>query len=241
MQIQVYGSAAQLPGAADLKDRVAVVIDVLRATSTIASALQAGARRVQPVLTPEEARAVAAELGGRAVLGGERGGLKIPGFDLGNSPLEYTPRAVSGRDVIITTTNGTRALHGAASAAVVCTAGFVNLTAVADFVHAGGRDVAVCCAGTHDQFSLDDGLCAGGLVAALVARSGAEPCDLGLALAEVFRGGRQRIRQLLAACLHGRRLLNLGFAADLDLCAQLDAVPVVPVLVDGALVRSAGR
>lgn len=181
----------------DVAGRVAVVIDVLRATSTIVAALAAGAREIRPASSPAEAGArlarLAAARGGRdgLVLGGERLGLRIEGFDLGNSPLEYTAEAVGGKTVFFTTTNGTRTLRRAAGrravaargapsaspapassvpvtgpgpAKAVYVAAFLNATAVAERLLATEDSLVMVCAGTRGGFSLEDVLLAGFLV-----------------------------------------------------------------------------
>jgi len=128
-QIDVYLLPA-LVEPADLAGKAVAVIDVLRATTTIIQALAAGAAEVIPCLEVEEARRIAVPLGGRAVTGGERGGKQIPGFDLGNSPAEFTPERVAGKTVVFTTTNGTRAMQRCKEARRVLVAAFTNLSAV---------------------------------------------------------------------------------------------------------------
>ena len=148
----------------DLHDTVCVVFDVLRATSTLVAALANGARRVFPVLTVENARSLRRERLPDALLGGERGGVRIEGFDLGNSPREYLAAAVAGRDVITTTTNGTVALAACAHARTVLAAGLVNLDATAGWL-LGNRSLPekllLVCAGTGNDFALEDGFAAG--------------------------------------------------------------------------------
>ena len=150
----------------DLRGAVCVVFDVLRATSTLLAALANGARRVFPVLTPEEAFALRRNRLSDALLGGERGGERLDGFDLGNSPREYTPDVVSGRDLITTTTNGTVALRACAGADTLLAAGLINVDATARWL--GARQPVVgtlllVCAGTGEGFAFEDGLAAGAL------------------------------------------------------------------------------
>src|SRR3954469_17118877 len=143
----------------ELAGGTAVVIDVLRATSTICRALAAGAREVVPFVTIEDALAAAEKVGrANVVLGGERRGVLIPGFDLGNSPGEYTPARCKRVTVVLTTTNGTRALLRAAEGERVLVGAFVNYSAVCEQLRADGRPVHIVCAGTDGEVSLEDTL-----------------------------------------------------------------------------------
>ncbi len=155
-----------LTSAEELAGGTIVVIDILRATTTIIYALAAGAKEVIPCLEIDEARAVASKLPRNSVvLGGERAGLKIDGFDLGNSPRDYTPEIVAGKTVVFTTTNGTRAMMLCKQAKRVLIGGFVNIHAI---LHAAARDekVHLLCAGTNGQITREDVLFAGWYVAA---------------------------------------------------------------------------
>jgi 2-phosphosulfolactate phosphatase len=246
LKVAVWGTAeeaADRAGDPALPSLTAVVIDVLRATSTIVAALAAGAHGVIPVLTPEEARALARTMpGGRVLLGGERKAVLIPGFDLGNSPREYTPDVVAGKTIILTTTNGTRAVHAASTAARVFMGAVLNAGAVARAVIAEGRDLVIICAGTRGSFSLEDALAAGLILEALPEAADLDGYDLEadyddlswatLAIASHYRG---RPAEALRRIHHGQDLQSLGFAADLDYCALLDSIPVVPVWSEGII------
>lgn len=225
---------------------IAVVIDVLRASTTIITALANGAARVRTVLAVEEARADAAALG--AVLGGERGGLKIEGFDLGNSPREYTRDRVGGRSIVITTTNGTAAVEACAGASDVLIGAIVNRSAVAAAAHAlatehGGCDVHLVCAGTEGAVTEEDLLAAGAILDAAVQHHGFGEAVLDatgrVALAR-FRAAvaagptaADAIVREFASSIGGRNLIDLGMDADLPLSAAIDSLPFVPRL-DGA-------
>lgn len=206
-----------------------VVIDVLRATTCIAAALQAGASCVIPCLTPEEARERRTP---GALLAGERGSLPLEGFDLGNSPLEFTPERVRGRTILMTTTNGTRALRAAPGPALC--AGLVNRAAVARSL-LGCAAVDVVCAGTDGRFSADDWGAAGALLAGLREVAEVEADDGARAAEAWFLAGAADLEGLLAATAHGRRLAGLGLQADLAACARLDVWDVVPVFRDGVI------
>jgi len=238
MRADVYPTAVNIPPAAELAGRVAVVIDVLRATSTICTALANGAATVVPVLTPEEAFRMARDNPDRDfLLGGERHAVLIPGFHCGNSPLEYTEGRVKGRPILFTTTNGTRAIRGAAAADRVYIASLLNAPAIGRELVRLGRDVAICCAGTHDQFSLEDTACAGAILE-FMTRSGwpVETNDLGLVARELFRQFEGRLVDLMRLSAHGQNLVRLGMQDDLDYCAQLGTLTVLPVLRDGQIV-----
>ncbi len=218
---------------APLAGRLAVVVDVLRASTTIVEALAAGARDVVPVAEVAEALALA---GPGVVVGGERGGLKCEGFDLGNSPREYTPAAVRGRRVVLCTTNGTRAIAAAVrgGAAEVLVAGFTNLKHAVGVAAAAGRDVTILCAGREGGFSLEDATCAGGLVAGLAYRCGdvARKSDAAFAAETLFRAHRDDLIRLFTVSGHGRHLVDLGLGDDLPVCARLNSRAVVPHLVE---------
>src|SRR3989339_400165 len=162
MKNQLHGYTPPTPGAAGgLAGATVVVIDVLRASTTIIHALNAGAAEIIPCGEVEQARALAADFPREeVVLGGERGGLPIDGFDLGNSPSEYTPDRVAGRTIVFTTTNGTRAMMRCRKAGRVLIGAFVNASAVAEQL-VGCERISLLCAGTEGEYSRDDILMAG--------------------------------------------------------------------------------
>ena len=219
---------------AELHGGVAVVIDLLRASSTIVHALGAGALRVLPCLEVDDARAYAAGHPDEPLaLGGERGGELIEGFDLDNSPLSYTPERVAGKTVVFTTTNGTRALLRSSEAERVYVGAFANLSALLSLLADEPRPVHLVCAGTRGQVSADDCLCAGAISAGLAAargRSGWED-DSARLVTEFFLANSQDEGALLGALrssVGGRDLLELGFDADIVRCGTWDLFPIVP-------------
>src|SRR5207253_7702905 len=172
--LQAYFTPAKVK-ATDLTGRVAVVIDVLRATSTMIEALANGARTIFPVATIDEAVRLGQNLDRTAtLLCGERKSVRIEGFDLGNSPFEFTDDAVAGKALVMSTTNGTRAVLCAADARRALVASLLNLDAVAQAVAEDGDDVAIICAGREQRFALEDAVCAG-LIAERVRRLVAQP------------------------------------------------------------------
>jgi 2-phosphosulfolactate phosphatase len=219
-----------------------IVIDAIRATTSISTALAAGAARVVPVQSPVEALERAGEIPG-ALACGERNGLPPKGFDLGNSPDAYVPERVAGRTLVFTTSNGTAAMFRAADAQALRLACFRNLGAVAAAVArevregAGTRSIGILCAGRRGRVSMDDAWCAGHLVGRLVA---AVP---GLRLADGARAARLLALGLglpradgLADTDAGRALGGVGLIEDLEACARLDDLEVVPVWRSGAFV-----
>jgi 2-phosphosulfolactate phosphatase len=222
---------------------VAVVIDVLRASTTIVHALEAGAREIVPCLEVEEALERAAGLAGEdRALGGERGGLRIDGFDLGNSPSEYTPEAVGGRTVYFTTTNGTRALHRARRARRVLVGAFVNASAVLATL-AQEEQIHLLCSGSAGQITRDDVLLAGLLVRRLQHAGGADRRANAQAItarenwtasfAVPYAIGAEPLpREMLAAELRkgvaGKRLVSLGLEEDILSASEIDRFEGVP-------------
>jgi 2-phosphosulfolactate phosphatase len=223
---------------------VAVVIDVLRASTTMITALAHGATRVVPVADVDDARRRAAELGAAALLGGERGGRRIPGFDLGNSPREYTADRVAGRTVVITTTNGTAALHACRGAREIVIGALVNRAAAAAAVRrlAGPEaDVHLVCAGTDGMISAEDVLGAGAILDAALAAGRDDACDAAAVESLAFFRRVAAQGDVSAALVTefrrspgGANLVALGMEADLPTAAAIDTLEVVPRL-DAAL------
>lgn len=210
-----------------------VVVDILRATSTITTAFTNGARSVTPALTPDEARSVR-DRSPDTLLGGERGGVPIPGFDLGNSPREYTREVVAGRDIAFTTTNGTRLMRALASTGPLYIGSYLNLSSVCAAVADADADGLIACAGTHGAFTLDDALFAGACVARLRDRFD-ELTDAALAALSLWDAMGHDVAASTSATRHGRSLIELGFGADIEFCARIDVTDARPVLSSGVV------
>lgn len=225
--------------AGEVAGKLAVVVDVLRATSTIAEALANGARAIVPFGTAEEAALAAGRVGrGDALLCGERGGLRIEGFDLGNSPGEYRPEKVAGKTLFLTTTNGTLALIATARAARTVTGSFLNLSAAVRAIVEDERPAVVVCSGREGRFALEDALLAGTLALRVrQARGGRlETNDAGtaaLALAERFPDPGPALADTEA----GQALAAIDLGDDVARCAEIDGLTVLPELRDGRLVQ----
>lgn len=226
----------------DLRDGVVVVIDVLRATTTIVYALQNGARSIIPCEEPDEALAVRERLGTRRVLlGGERDSVRIAGFDLDNSPTSYARENVEGRSIAFTTTNGTRALKRAmhASAQAVLCGAFVNLSAVIEHLRRlNPQTVLLACAGSEGSMALEDVLVAGAFAGRLASSdAGVTLSDAAKAAVLAYKGAATDLYAAIASADHAQTLIRAGFERDIALAAQIDSACVLPMLKDGEIVR----
>ncbi len=224
---------------AALRDKTVVAIDVLRASTTIITALYNGAREVIPVPTVESAVKLSSQLAGDVVLlGGERGGRMIQGFSLGNSPAEYTAERVKGKSIVFSSTNGSQVLANARYARTLVVCGFVNMALVVSFLRERPRDFILACAGTNGAFSLEDSVCAGMIVDRLLKDGSLEVTlsDGALAAQILYRSHGRNVLKLLQSTQHGKYLQEIGFEDDLKLCASVDSIPVLPQL-DGNVIR----
>lgn len=219
---------------ADLASRTAVVIDVLRATSTITQALDAGAKAIYPVSSIEDAMRLVNTIGReQMLLSGERKCVRIEGFDLGNSPLEFTPERVGGKTIVMSTTNGTHVMPLLSGASRVLVASLLNLSAVVEELARTGANPVLVCAGRERQFALEDAVCAGEIARRLMDARPAEwqmndGARAALALARAY----PTPESMLAASAAGQSLLSVGFGQDLAFCARIDRNDIVPVLHD---------
>lgn len=227
MRIDVAATPDGLQAAAVAAATV-LVIDVLRASTCIVTALANGCEAIVPVASPEEARRRAVGLGS-ALIAGERRGEPLEGFDLGNSPLEFTRGRVGGRTIVMTTSNGTRALVAARPAAAVGVAAFINHAAAAAWVVAGGRDALLLCAGERGARSLEDYVCAGMLVERLLA---ADPGATATSEAERALGAARpygkEVGRLAQDSSWARHLASVGRGRDVAACLTLDTRALVP-------------
>ncbi|MBD0380734.1 2-phosphosulfolactate phosphatase [Paenibacillus sedimenti] len=210
--------------------KTVIVIDVLRATSTMIAALGNGCKAVVPVETVLQAKELQKP---GDLLGGERFCKKIPGFDFGNSPNEYTRSAVQGKRIILTTTNGTRGIQKAMKADHVLAGALTNGGACAKAAVNFKRDIVIICAGTQDVFSLEDGLCAGLILEEIGKIAGVKNLainDFGLAMRSCYAQAKDTLLDTLLMCANGKRLSKLGFQEDLVTCAKVNDTIHVPVL-----------
>ncbi|MBX7103411.1 MAG: 2-phosphosulfolactate phosphatase [Gemmataceae bacterium] len=210
-----------------LSGSTAVAIDVLRATSTMLTALAAGARAVIPCATIEEARSVSVETRwAPTLLAGERAGRKIDGFDLGNSPAEFNPGAVKGKTIICTTTNGTLAILACRRADRVLIGAFVNFSTVCEQLAASEGTIHLVCAGTDGQPTLEDTLFAGAVIDYLSATGDINPNDAGRMAWDSFENHGRILSAAFEVSAGGDNLIRAGLAGDLKLCAAVDKLAI---------------
>ncbi|GAA4494318.1 2-phosphosulfolactate phosphatase family protein [Hymenobacter ginsengisoli] len=238
MKLDVCFSPELLP-LYDLRGRVAVIVDVLRATSTIVTALAAGVTDVFPTATLEECAALGREQG--CITAAERDGIAAAGFDLGNSPFGFLDGklAVQGRALAISTTNGTMALHRSLTAEAIVCGSFLNLSAVADFAVAQGRDVLVVCAGWKGSFCLEDSIFGGALAERLAPRGfDIASSDAALAALHLWQHAKPTWPDYLLQSAAVRRLNSLEAHDDFTFCMQVDTHPnILPIWRTDRLVR----
>lgn len=221
----------------DLNNAVVVVIDVFRATSTIAAALHNGAAKVIPVDTVPKAIEIAMQTGGIAA--GERDGKIADGLQHGNSPLEYSPDFIGNKILVLTTTNGTKLLHMALArgAESIVTGSFPNLRAVCDHLLAEGKNVVLGCAGWKDRYNLEDTLFAGAVIAQVKDQFTIH-CDSSLTALLLYEQQKDRLHEFAPSITHYHRLVDrFGLIEDIRFCFTPDLAPVLPVYRNGALVR----
>jgi len=234
----LYSLPDEVP-ADSLPGKVAVAVDILRAGTTIATALDAGASGVTPCIKVSDARAIR-QSDPTVLLGGERAGLIVDGFDLANSPSDYQPEKVQGRIVVFTSTNGTKAIQACRNAETIIVGSFSNLSAVARFVAASGRSLGVVCAGTDGQPTMEDMLFGGALLRHLQKHHcDAQPGKVRLnlaanaaarmwAIAERQIDSGKSLGQLLTGTQGGKNLVNLGLSADIEFASVIDRFDAVP-------------
>ncbi|PTX53911.1 2-phosphosulfolactate phosphatase [Melghirimyces profundicolus] len=209
-----------------LTNRTTVVIDAFRSSTCIVTAVTNGARFILPAETVPLARELA---GKEFLLGGERFGKKPDGFDLGNSPRDYRRENVKDRKLIMTTTNGTRALLKAEKAPDILVGCFLNATACAKTVRDLHRDVVFLCAGTRGNYSLEDGVAAGCILDALLELDSSVECtDLAQMLVLSYRACREHLFEVLSSSQSGKRLMARGHRKDIEDCLRVDRSSIVP-------------
>lgn len=236
--VAVYFLPAET-SAQDFAGRAAIVVDLLRASTTIATALAAGARDVIPAESPERAMELRNGIGrASTLLCGERKGEMIPGFDLGNSPRDYTPAVVGEKHLIFASSNGSAAILAASDAERLCVGALVNAGPVIRWVEAGTDDCVILCSGKLGQFAAEDAACAGHFVLALQERGFALANDGARTAALLASSIRGRWRDFVGATDHGAYLSQLGFAADFPVVCAVDSLEALPVWHENRLIRA---
>jgi len=209
--------------------KTAVIIDIFRATSCFVTGIANGIRSIRTVSTIDECK-IWQDKG--YVGAAERGGMKVEGFSLGNSPFEYTDKALAGKRVVATTTNGTLAVAKSEKAKSTILASFLNISAVAAYLRENHEDAILICAGWEGQVNLEDTVFAGALIDKLVSshQPVGDPSSLSLIS---YYTSKHKLNDLLSAGEHAQRLLNLNLRKDIDFCLQWDLCDLVPVLKKG--------
>lgn len=221
----------------DTRDKNVVIIDVFRATSTIAAALHNGAREIVPVATISEAVRLGQAIP-NSFTAGERDGQVAPGLQHGNSPSEYPRDFIEGKTLVLTTTNGTRLLHMIKGAHRILTGAFLNLSAVTQYLLQSDKDVLLGCAAWKDKFNLEDTLLAGEVARRLLDERFVTTDDSTRCAVQMAQNVAGNYLGFLRGSSHYQRLSALGLQADMDYCATPDIHPVVPVLSGQALVAA---
>lgn len=213
-----------------------VVIDMLRATSVITTAISNGCNAVIPVLTIEEAIEIARKDRKKYILGGERKALKIEGFDCANSPLEYKRSVVENKTLVITTSNGTRAIKGSLGAKDIFIGALINAKAVANKLLNINNDVVIVNAGTGGQFSMDDFICSGYIINCLLKeKQDIELADISKTAYYVYKENPD-ILEFIKYASHYKRMEELNLKKDLDYCCRKDIIDIVPTYENGIII-----
>jgi 2-phosphosulfolactate phosphatase len=220
----------------DITNSIVVIIDVFRATSTIATALHNGATRVIPVDSVEQCIQIGKTTGG--ITAGERDGKVIEGLDYGNSPAEYPRNFIEGKTLVLTTTNGTRLLHKALNcgASEVITGSFPNLSAVCDHLLAENKNVILGCSAWKDRFNLEDSLFAGAVIDRIKDQFTIH-CDSSLMAMDMYGLHKNDMNTFVRRTTHWHRLASYGLEKDLEYCVTPDVANTLPIYRNGDLVR----
>lgn len=233
MKINLFPRAEDI-SSGEIAGTDVIVIDMLRATSVITTALHNGAMRVIPVLTVDDAFKLRDEQKD-VVLGGERKGVKIEGFDAGNSPLEFAPDFILGKTLVITTSNGTRAINACRDAKNIFIGSMLNGPAAANKAAADCCDIRIACAGTLGRFSLDDFICAGYIIDEILKTGKYELSDISFLSHHIYIENRDNVEDFLRNASHFKYLVSIGAYEDIKYCCKKGIIDEVPVYRDGAI------
>ncbi len=215
-------------------DNIIVIIDIFRATSTIVTALANGAASIIPVASIEEAQFYKSK---NYLVAGEKNGVPVEGFDFGNSPLEFLDKSIQGKEIVITTTNGTQAIQIAKNKGEIIIGSFLNLNAVVEYIIAQNKNVILLCAGWKNKFNLEDFVFAGSVTHFLyVQHHYALDSDSALLGYLTFDRSRRKLKEFLNMASHKKRLENLNLDSDVDFCLSLNKYAIVPKLIEDKIV-----
>ncbi|MBI9071722.1 MAG: 2-phosphosulfolactate phosphatase [Melioribacteraceae bacterium] len=217
--------------------KTTVVIDVLRATTTIVTALQNGAREVVPVGSVDFAMKISGSAaGGQTLLCGERNITMIEGFSLGNSPLEYDEETIKGKTIVFFTTNGSKSIVKAKFSENLLIASFINMNAIVNHLVELGNDVEILCSGSEGKFCIEDTACAGKIISEIKSRvHEVILTDSGRASELIYDSFGKNLDEMLLNCDHGKKLQEKGFADDIKYCSQLSISDIVPYYDAGTI------
>lgn len=216
----------------ELKGKIVVVVDIFRATSCIVTGLANGVKAIKPVGEVEETKALGKE---GYLMAGERGGIKVPEFDMGNSPFEYQSDDVKGQKVAISTTNGSQAIIKSKGAKEIIIGAFLNLESIASYVLQSDADVLVHCAGWKGTPNLEDTLFAGALIDECAEEMDTTG-DSALIAHQLYIANHENLFGIAKTSSHAERLSGFGIEADLEFCMTENEYQIVPKLVDGEIV-----
>jgi 2-phosphosulfolactate phosphatase len=232
MKIETILSPILFKNIDSIEKKIVVVIDILRASSTITTIIDHGAEALIPVV--DEANALKYK-NKDYLIGGERNGETISGFDFGNSPFHYKKNLVKDKTIVLTTTNGTRCVEMSSNASDVIIGSFLNLSAVANYLKNKNKDIVLFCAGWKNKVNLEDSLFAGALAKKL---TNAHLDDSTLLCMDAFEVSGKDLFKTLQKSNHFQRLEKKGVIKDIEYCCKLDTTNIVPILKDGLIVRS---
>jgi 2-phosphosulfolactate phosphatase len=233
-KIQVCLTPALLP-LYKIEDSIVVVIDVFRATTSICYGIENGAKAIIPVSQVEECSAYR-EIEGDYLLAAERDGAIVDGFDFGNSPFSYTADKVAGKTIVLTTTNGTHALHLSRAAKKIIIGSFLNLTSVCNWLKGQHENILLVCSGWKNNFNLEDTLFAGAVVDQLKSE-GFSPDDPAIAANDLYDIAKGDLDAYLKKTSHSERLKALGIERDIAFCLNVDMTTAIPILDGDKLVK----
>ncbi|MDW3208957.1 MAG: 2-phosphosulfolactate phosphatase [Reichenbachiella sp.] len=222
----------ELIGLYDLEGKIVVVVDILRATSVMVTAMAHGAKEIIPVATLDEAKSY---LEKGLLCAAERGGAQVDGFPLDNSPFSYMNEEIKGQPIVITTTNGTLAITKSTSADEVLVGAFLNIKAIADYITKQDKDVIVHCAGWKGKTNMEDTLFAGALVE-LLEQSHDLACDTAHLSLKYYQSVKDNLFETVKNSAHAKRLNKLHVIKDIEFCVQQSIYDLVPVLRGDKLV-----
>lgn len=219
----------------NVEDYIVVIVDIFRATSSICYGIENGAGAIIPVSLVEECAAYR-EKGLDYLLAAERDGKVVEGFDFGNSPFSYTKEKVAGKTIVLTTTNGTHALHLSRAAKKIVIGSFLNLTSLCDWLKRQNDNVLLVCAGWKNNFNLEDTLFAGAAVEQLKTGD-FKLDDAAIAANDLYQLGKHDLNEYLKKTSHSERLKKLGIEKDIAFCLQVDLITAIPVLDGDRLIK----